>query len=233
MSARPRHRGKRTADDVPADGSVRVSSLRPCRDDPSRVSVRVDGVLMGRLDRETCTDAGLESGVPWTHTLDERLGPLLARSRVLRGATRLLAARDRSSAELARALSRRGHTRDQIDWAIERLRERGVLDDASYAARRARSLAASKPMGRRYMESKLRQRGLGDAEIRPAVEEALEGVDMEESALRLARRAAASMPNSLEHASRIRRLSGRLARRGFEPDLVRRVVDEVLGETPD
>jgi len=192
--------------------------------------VRVGGVLLGRATREACREIGVEPGAAWTAAHLEHLGPELTRSRALAGATRLLAARDRSCAELARALSRRDHDREAIDWAIGVMRDQGLLDDAAYAKRRARSIAASKPSGRRYIESKLRAKGLGREEINDALDEALEGVDQRAAAERLARRAAATLPESLGRDARVRRLTGRLARRGFEPDLVRRVVEEVLNE---
>jgi len=232
MNARPGRSTKPRPSEVPTDGSACVSSLRACRDDPERVSVRVSGVLLGRVGRRAARELGVEAGTPWTRELHDALGPELERSRALAGATRLMAARDRSSAELEQALRARGHERDAIDGALRVLRERAVLDDGAYAKRRARSIAASKPAGRRYIESKLRAKGLGRPEIEAALDEALEGVDLHDGALRLGERAAATMPRSLDHAAKVRRLSGRLARRGFEPDLVRRVVLEILGPAP-
>jgi len=48
-------------------------------------------------------------------------------------AVRLLASRAHSARELRLKLLRRGHPSDEIDAALERLREGGYLDDAAYA----------------------------------------------------------------------------------------------------
>ena len=45
----------------------------------------------------------------------------------------LLAFRARSSSELARSLVRKGEERADVEWAISRLTEQGLLDDEAFA----------------------------------------------------------------------------------------------------
>jgi regulatory protein len=74
-----------------------------------------------------------------------------ARSTALEDATKALARRDRSAADLTAYLERRGAAADEASVAVGRLRDAGYVDDARYAAARAATLAA---------------RGYGDEAIR-------------------------------------------------------------------
>lgn len=224
---------KRTPRDIPADASCLVTSIRVCTDEPDKATLRVDRVNMGRIERALLDRHNVTENTPWTEDLERTLGPILARSRTLRAAVRLLAARDRSSAELRRALRQRRHDDDAIDHAIARLTDLSMIDDARYARNRASAIVRSKAAGPRYIQAKLREKGLAQSHITPAVDEALEDIDLLESAIALATRAAASMPQSLDRDARIRRLSGRLARRGFDHDTVRKAVEHALGSLDD
>ena len=47
----------------------------------------------------------------------------------------MLALRARSASDLARSLQRKGEEKPHVDWAIARLKEQGLLDDAAFARR--------------------------------------------------------------------------------------------------
>jgi regulatory protein len=224
---------KRAPSDIPTDGSALVTSIRLCTDEPDKATLRVDRVNMGRIERALLDRHHITEGTPWTEDLANTLAPILARTRALRAAIRLLSARDRSSAELRRALRQRKHDDEAITHAIERLTEFSMIDDARYARNRASAIVRTKAAGPRYIQAKLREKGLAQSHITPAVDEALEDIDLLESAIALATRAAATMPQSLDKDTRIRRISGRLARRGFDHDTVRKAVEHALGSLDD
>lgn len=118
-------------------------------------------------------------------------------------ATRALARRDYSERELRERLSRAGIEPAEVDEALVRLREAGLLDDGRFAAQRAAVLA---------------ERGRGDAAIR--FELGRQGVSAE-----LIDEAVAALEPERERAKRIvaRRGPGAktarlLAQRGFDPE---------------
>jgi regulatory protein len=130
-----------------------------------------------------------------------------------------LARRDHSQAELIRALRDRGHSSDEVDAAIERLREKRYLDDAAFAERFARSRLLGHRVGRNRIRQGLRQRGVDrkvmEEGLRKALEDAPEREALEAAARAYWRTHARDEPNT-----RIRKLWVFLLRRGFPADLV-------------
>lgn len=129
-------------------------------------------------------------------------------------AVSLLALRPHSGLELRRKLRRRGCPPEQVDSALDRVRELGYQSDAAFAESLVRARATSR--GRVAMAADLAARGVDRALAGEALSSVTPEVELE-----AARRIAARMP-ALDPA----RLGGRLQRRGFSGDTVRRVVRE-------
>ena len=218
---------KPTPKDIPTDGSATITSLRPCSDQPDQFTVRVNKCLMGRISYTTKAKHRLAIDDSWTEELSEALHTELTRSRAYLSAARMLGARAKSAFELKQSLRRKGNDPDAIDWAINRLLELGLLNDTEYAAMAARSIIRAKPAGRRFIEAKLRLKGIDRQIITETLDEQLEGTDPYEEALKLGERFNRSITSTLEPEVRKRRLVGRLARRGFDHDVVRRVVETI------
>ena len=141
----------------------------------------------------------------------------------------LLARRPHFRAELERKLGERGHEREVISAAVEKLGELGYLDDAACA----RSLAAG-PLSRRgygpvRMRAELERRGAPAEEAEAAVAELF--VEGEEAAARkaaerwLSRRA----PRPGARAA----LARHLGRKGFTTGTVLRLARELARDGED
>lgn len=209
------------------DGSASISSLHPCKDDPARVTLFVDRRRLGRILLDTKGDHQLKVGTPWTEDLAETLHDELAQGNAYRAGIRILVKRAKSGKELGRKLKEYGYERDAIEWTIDRLTELQVLDDENYARMVVRNQLARKPAGRRLLEGKLREKGIETSLITLVLDEALEERDTLADARKLAQSAARSISDRHEPEVRIRRITGRLARRGFDFDVIRKVVDEL------
>ncbi|MFG0245810.1 MAG: regulatory protein RecX [Phycisphaerales bacterium JB052] len=228
MSSPGRYRRpKAPPEPIPLDGSVSITSIRSCPDDPARVSIRVGRQRVGRVLIETKVRHGLEVGTPWTESLAEAMGEELARGNAYRAAIRILTKRAKSSGELRRKLREYKYEADAIEWAIERLTELRVLNDEEYARMVVRSQLSRKPAGRRLLTGKLREKGIDQEIIDRVLDEALEDRDTLSDARKLAQQAARSISDRHAPEVRVRRITGRLARRGFDFDVIRRVVDEL------
>ena len=136
-------------------------------------------------------------------------------------ALRRLARRDHSEEELRRALEARGHTPDEIDDALQRLRSQRYVDDASFAERFARSRLTHRGQGRIRIRQGLRQRGVASEKVEAGLAAAFRDVPEDEVLDRVARRYW-RQHSRVEPASRLPRLWGFLLRRGFAPTAVRR-----------
>lgn len=139
----------------------------------------------------------------------------------LEHAKKLLAARERTEAQLRSALERKQYDPDEIDRAIERLKSLRFLDDRRAAEAHAR-VALTAKQSRAAVTRKLASMGVADSEAAGAVE-----------------RVGAEVGHQDEAAARAllmkRRLSGVkaarfLAGRGFSEDLIMKLVPEVVGD---
>ena len=87
----------------------------------------------------------------------------------------MLETRARSVFELRRALIKKGEPAAEVDAAVERLRNAGLLDDAAYARQLARSKAMGPGQSRRRIAQELARRGvardLGDKAIAEVFED--------------------------------------------------------------
>jgi regulatory protein len=139
---------------------------------------------------------------------------------------RLLTAAPRTRAELATALHRRGVPADAAEAILERFTDVGLIDDAAFARAWVESRHYSRGLSRRSLSAELRQHGVDADEIR----EAVSTLDPEEevaTARRLVEQKLAGTRSQPPDA-RIRRAAGTLARKGYPPGLVFRLIKEVL-----
>jgi len=139
---------------------------------------------------------------------------------------RLLTAAPRTRAELAAALSRRGVPSEAAEAVLGRFTDVGLIDDAAFARAWVESRHYSRGLSRRSLSAELRQHGVDAEEIR----EAVSTLDLEQevaTARRLVEQKMASTGGQPPEA-RIRRAAGTLARKGYPPGLVFRLIKEVL-----
>jgi regulatory protein len=212
---------------------MKITALPPQKHDPDRLSVFVDGEFRMGLSAEVALSGNLRVG----QTVDEaRLLELERRDRgwqAREAALRLLAVRPRSAAELARRLRMKGYEPEISEEVIARLRDLGMIDDAAFAGTLVRDRVRLKPQGARRLANELRAKGVDEETARAAIRETIDGEQTDER--ELARRAAEKWrPRAGEEPARARRrLHGYLARRGFDSDVIREVLDEAAPDETD
>jgi regulatory protein len=206
-----------------------VSALAETPNRSGRVRVSINGEEVGDVTLDFVADAGLRSGGIVTRTQADDVLAAARRTAVLDKALDLLAVRARSSRDLSIRLRRACAADPDISWAVARLMAQGLLDDAAYARGVARSKVLAGGVSRRRVMSVLRQKGVAPEVASDAISETLSEVDLDEfgAALIAARKRVRAL-SSVDPARRRQRLYAFLARRGYEHDVVRRVVTEVL-----
>ena len=139
---------------------------------------------------------------------------------------RLLTARPRTRAELRQALLRKGIEEDVADQVLGRLDKVGLVDDAAFAELWVRSRHTHQGLGRRALATELRRKGVADDIAAEAV--ATVDADAEEDRARQLVRKRLRSLGGADEASRVRKLVGMLARRGYSEGLAFRVVRDEL-----
>jgi regulatory protein len=140
---------------------------------------------------------------------------------VYKRAVRLIDHRPRSIAEVRRRMERQGVAPDLVEKVIEQLTAVGLLDDAEFARLWVENRETFRPRSHQMLRYELRQKGLDEKTIAPALEQ----VDEEQSAHRLALGRGRRLSH-LDWSAFRQKLTGYLARRGYPYDIIRRAVQE-------
>lgn len=141
----------------------------------------------------------------------------------------LLARKPWTRRDLLGRLRRRGAPAEIAAAVVADLETRGYVDDRAFAVNWADARAGGHALGSRRLRQELVRKGVG----RPLVEAAIEAAFAETDEVTRARRAAARRWPALRVAGPTaggRRLHDHLLRRGYPPDVVRRVVRETCGD---
>lgn len=198
--------------------------------DPARVSVRGDRRTLCVLDELTVVRLGLRKG----QVIDGPLAAEMARGaeldRLRSAALRRLARSMCTARQMERLLLKRGASKADAAALVGHLSELGLIDDAGFAEAKARALAAAGRSGPRLIEAKLRAAGVAPETARAAAARVAALRDIDEDAVRFARRrAAAGAAARVDPSALKRRLFAALVRRGFDPAASRRALEKTLG----
>lgn len=206
-----------------------VSELAEVPNRSGRFRVSVNGVTLGDVTLDVVADSAVREGKVLTRTQAGEIVGAADRTAVLDKALDLLAVRARSSRDLSIRLRRAGARDADISWAVARLASQGFVDDAAYARGVARAKALAGGVSRRRVITVLRQKGIAADVATEAIDSTLADVNLDEfgSALAAAEKRLRAL-SSLDPAKKRQRLYAFLARRGYETDVVRRVMAEVL-----
>src|SRR5580704_2438091 len=139
---------------------------------------------------------------------------------------RLLTIAPRTRTQLAQALHRRGVPAEAAETVLGRFADVGLIDDAAFARAWVESRHHSRGLSRRSLSAELRRSGVASEDIR----EAVEGLDPEQEVATARRLVEQKMAATRGHPpeARARRAAGLLARKGYPPGLVFRLIKEFL-----
>ena len=209
------------------DTTPRVTALEHDPRSPGTVCLEIDGARFGTVPRELVSAEGLAVGQTVGAELHERLGAAADIEAAYRTALRGLELRSYARGDLARRLQRKGHPRQAIEVALERITGLGLLDDEAYARTYVQTRAARGRGPSRLIRDLLSmgvQRSLID---RALIAEWPEGSDRTSMPKALATKRAAQL-GALPRQTKRRRLVAYLARRGFCGRDVTDLVEAVL-----
>jgi regulatory protein len=207
-----------------------VSNLSGVHGRSDRLRIAINGTTIGDVTLDFVADQAVREGRRLSRDEAAEVIATVSRTAVLDKALDLLAVRARSSRDLRIRLRQAGAADQAIAWAIDRLAAQGFVDDAAYARQVARARVLAGGVSRRKVVKVLRQRGIAADVADEAIDATLAEVDLDEygAALAAAQKRLRSLA-SLDPATRRQRLYAFLARRGYDGDVVRRVLKETLG----
>jgi regulatory protein len=149
-----------------------------------------------------------------------------AKERALQQALLYLSYRARTESEIRKNLQKHEIPEVVIEETLERLRRDGLVNDDQFAQAWVENRSTFRPRSRRMLAMELRQKGIDDESMQPA----LQDVDDEALAYQAAQKKAPRF-ESLEWNEFRKKLTGFLARRGFPYSVITPVVSRIWSET--
>ena len=199
---------------------MKITALQPQKRNKRRVSVFLDGAFLFGLSSETVGVLGLRVG----REVDRAELDRIAHEEQLHAARQyaflLLSYKARTTSELTQRLTRKGFSPDIVSHTLQRLAELKMVDDAGFARRFAEDRIAIGHKGKWRVRGELLKRGIDRHQIDAALEQAPD----ETAAAREVAEKYLSRNRRLEPDVLKRRLYALLARRGFSPDTIQRVM---------
>ncbi len=151
------------------------------------------------------------------------------RQRARDAAFRLLAVRARTAAELKSRLLQKGFAAQLIEQTLTDFQAKGYQSDEEFARLFAREKQRSSGWGPARIRRELTARGVKNSLVEKTLTEQFDGVDLTESAYRAAAKKWRSMQGTAG-ATRKRRLTGFLQRRGYVWETINAVMNKLLEE---
>jgi regulatory protein len=166
---------------------------------------------------------GMDLDEQFEQRLREENSRLLARRRLVA----YLSARRKTTQEARLYLERLGFPATAVEYALEAVRELGLLDDAEFAQAYTRTQKKVAKKGPRAIEFELLSRGVSRGEAEEVVSRCYSPQEQVHLAREIAEKRMSRLSSSTV-AEKHRKLSQYLFRRGFDPEIVAEVVRELL-----
>lgn len=201
----------------------RVTALEPQAKHPNRFNLYVDDHFA--LGLSAYVAARVRVGQELSAEQLEDLARAEQLEEAHERALRRLEARPRSEAEIRRHLSAKDYTSEIVDQVVDRLKGARLLGDRDFAKFWVENRQVFRPRSARALKYELRRKGVPPGEIARAVDK----IDEADSAYRAARPRAERLKGLEAEEFRVK-LTGFLARRGFDYQLTRETVMRIWKE---
>lgn len=190
-------------------------------------TVQVDGECF-EVAQSVVETLGLTLGGTLTPSQWQTLQTAAHKRAAAAAALRYLQGRPRTSREVTRYLTQKGHMQPAVAAVLEDLAAAGVVDDERFAAWYVEARLTHRPTGRSRLIQEMAERGIDWSTAEAAADAKLD----RDTEWALARQAALGRQASLQRLpadKAKRRLASFLSGRGFPMEMVRRICFEEVG----
>jgi len=141
-------------------------------------------------------------------------------------ALRFLRIRPRSIGELKEKLKIKGFSQDEIKTVVQDLTASGFLDDRAFTKSWI-NYRLARPFGFRRIILELKDKGIDQDIIDQAIAQVQDSVNLDAVITDLAQRRWQRLPSALDPAKKKKRVLDFLLRRGFEADIVLKILKKL------
>lgn len=150
---------------------MKISDIKRQVKRVDRYSIYIDGKYMFSFSELELVNSGVRIGREYTQEEVEELQNKALIDKGYDRALNLIMRRPRSEWELADYLKRKDYTKEISNTIIEKLREKGYVDDADFARRWVESRRLLKATSKRRLQQELRQKRVSDEIIELVIAE--------------------------------------------------------------
>lgn len=200
-----------------------VTKLEPQKKNPQRLNVYLNGEFAFGISRVIA---------PWlkegSELNQQKITSLITEDEIEKAyqrALNFLSYRNRSEQEIRLNLQKHQIPETIIQPVLDRLREVSLVNDIEFTQNWIENRREFHPRGKRALRSELYRKGISDQ----IIEEALQDINEEELALKLARKKIGKLKN-LDKSTFQEKMYGFLSRRGFHYSLSKEVVNHLWNE---
>ncbi len=208
-----------------------LSSVRKRR---NKIILHFDNSEKLEIQYEVYLSSGLIKG---DEVDKKRIDQLVFENEIFQAKTsayRYLGNRNHSSFELKLKLSKKGYQKEIINKVIIELKGKGYIDDHKFAESFVRTRVERRKEGIVKINSELRKRGINNEIISEVISNSSNDPIHFDNALELAEKKYQTLKNkSLEYQKLKGRLFNFLKGKGYTPDIIFKVIDNVLEKESD
>ncbi len=200
-----------------------VTKLEPQKKNPQRLNVYLNGEFAFGISRAIAP--WLKEGIELSQ---QKISSLITEDEIEKAYQRtlnFLSYRNRSEQEIKLNLQKHQIPETIIKPVLERLREGSLVNDREFAQQWIENRREFRPRGKRALRSELYRKGISNQ----IIEEALQDINEEELAFKLARKKIGKL-NNLDKSTFWKKMYGFLSRRGFHYSLSKEVVNHLWNE---
>jgi regulatory protein len=201
----------------------KITALKVQKRNSQRINVYLDGEFAFGLSRFAAS--WLQVGQDLSPEKIQELQEIDAQEVAYQRALNFISYRMRSEKEIHQNLQKHNTPEKVITEVLARMRKSGLVNDLQFAQTWVENRSTFRPRGQRALTIELRQKGIADETI----DEALRDLDEEplayQAALKQSRRYA-----GLEWMAFRQKMSAFLARRGFNYEVAKPVIEQVWAE---
>jgi len=139
-------------------------------------------------------------------------------------ALKILSSRWRSEKEIEKKLLEKGFSMEEIEETIIWLKELGYIDDEKFGFQWAKYRIENRSYGLIRISYDLKGKGVNKKTIEAVIDKLRDEFNLHEVAMLAAQRKARGLQKS---AASLRKLYGYLMRKGFPPEIIMDVMDEI------
>lgn len=209
--------------------NILITKIEDQKRNKDRVSVYIDDQFAFGIEKEIAIRYNVNEGISITKDFIDDVLFMEEEKKSFNYALRLLSYKQRSEKELFDKMVTKGFDPSVISKSIERMKELDLIDDKNYAKSLVLDRINFRKWGIKLIQLDLLKKGISKAIIEEVIENHSDAIDEYQIAYDLAKKKVASY-KKYDTKNKSQKLSMFLGRKGYNYDIISKVVREVVNE---